>query len=418
MLPGLALLGGPPVIADPHGHFSWPPAVPGLGGRLCDYIDGGGPLSIADRSGVYAELEDALAEVHERRFAIAMSSGTMGLYSAFFGLGIQPGDRVVSTVYSYHATASPLLHLGANVVFCDVESDTGNIDVDALAELVDSDTKAVVTNHMWGHPVDVDAVRSICDAHDASWVEDCSHAHFARYRESYVGRRGDVAVFSLQGNKLLTGGEGGVLLTDRADVYERATLLGHNLRRSRNEVKDPGYADILRTGYGLKFRMHPLAALVALEMLPHCPGWIEERRRTLDRFSAGLAQTNIVQPMARRGYVTSMGAHYGFKPRIDFSDLGISRATLIEALRAEGVDVGVPGSRPFHELALFDATRFEIDGFAKQNNPGPFPGADTYYSSIVSLPTFTFEDSWPLVDQYVEAFHKVLAHVDVLKRLP
>jgi len=382
---------------------------------LADYVASGGPLSIADRSGVYGELEDALARQHERRFALVMSSGTMALYSAFFALGLQPGDEVISTVYSYHATASPLLHLGVRVVFCDVEPDTGNIDVAELAALISPRTRAVVTNHMWGHAVDVDAVRALCDRHGIAWVEDCSHAHFATCRGQLVGTLGDVSVFSLQGNKLLTGGEGGVLLTDDRRVYEQATLLGHNLARSKKTVRDPAYADIRRTGYGLKFRMHPLAAVTVLQMLPHCPEWIASRGRLLHRFEAGLRETGWVLGMARREYATSFGAHYGFKPRVDFSTLGVSRPTLVRALKAEGVEVKVPGSAPFHRLALFDPDRFPVSGYAKHPNRRSFPGADAYYESILSLPTFTLPQQEPLVDCYVRAFSKVGAGMDTFR---
>ena len=152
-----------------------------------------------------------MAALHNRRYALLTSSGTMALYSAFFGLDLKPGDEAISTVYSFHATATPLLHLGAKVVFCDVEPDTGNIDPSKLGELINSRTRAVVTNHMWGHPVDVTAMQEICRRHGLAWVEDCSHAHFSGYEGKLVGSFGDVSVFSLQGNKLLTGGEGGII---------------------------------------------------------------------------------------------------------------------------------------------------------------------------------------------------------------
>ena len=119
--------------------------------------------------------------------------------------------------------------------------------------------------------------------------------------------------------------------------------------------------------------------------------------------------------MARRDYVTSMGAHYGFKPRLDFARLGVSRQTLVAALRAEGLKVSEPGSVPLHRLPLFEADRFAVNGFDKADNSGrSFPGAQAYYGSIVSLPTFTFEQDWPLVDQYVQAFDKVLGRLEEL----
>ena len=416
MAASLALHGGPPVIREPMPHYHWPPEVPDLAGVVSRYIAGGYPLSIVDRSGVYAQLEDRLCELHKRRYAILTSSGTMALYSAFFGLDLKPDDEVISTVYSFHATATPLLHLGVRIVFCDVEPDTGNIDSEIIEGLITDRTKALVTNHMWGHPVDVDTISSVCRKNNLAWVEDCSHAHFSEFNNTRVGTFGDAAVFSLQGNKLLTGGEGGVLLTDNAEIYERATLLGHSLKRSINCVKDPKWSGILRTGFGLKLRMHPLAAVMILHLLEnHCFEWIGCRAKTLEYFSKGLAATGKILPMARRDYVTSMGAHYGFKPRANFKGLGIDRQRFITALRAEGVDVSVPGSLPFHRLPVFEPSRYKIGTFSKADNTGrSFEGAERYYGSILSLPTFTFEKDRPMVDKYVEAFHKVLAHQEEL----
>jgi perosamine synthetase len=413
----LALLGGTPVVQHSEPHFQWPPPLPELPAVIARYLVEGGPVSIVDRSGIYGRLEDKLAALHGRQHAVLVSSGTMGLYSAFFALGLEPGDEVISTVYSFQATAAPLLHLGARVVFCDVEPDTGNIDLAQAEALITPRTRLLVTNHMWGHPIEVARARALCDRHGIAWVEDGSHAHFAQHRGEYVGSKGDVAVFSLQGNKLLTGGEGGVLLCDDRQTYERATLLGHNLKRSQQEVLDPRWAPLRRSGFGLKLRIHPLAAVMVEHLLDHhCFAWIEERERSLARFTAGLEATGMVRGMARRPYVTSMGAHYGFKPRLELERLGISRERLIEALQAEGLDVSLPGSVPFDRMALFDSHRFPLHGYAKHDNSGRgFPGADAYYGCILSLPTFTFEHQWPLMDAYVAAFHKVLGQLEALR---
>jgi dTDP-4-amino-4,6-dideoxygalactose transaminase len=412
----LALHGAQPVIKDPLPHYRWPPQIPELPGVISRYVAEGHPLSIVDRSGIYARLEDRFCELHKRRYAILTSSGTMALYSAFFGLDLKPGDEVISTVYSFHATATPLLHLGVHVVFCDVEPDTGNIDTTQIENLITPRTRAIVTNHMWGHPVEVDAVSAVCGNHGLAWVEDCSHAHFSEYRGERVGTFGDAAVFSLQGNKLLTGGEGGVLLTDDTEIYERATLLGHSLKRSSDCVKNKKWSGILRTGFGLKFRMHPLAAVMIWHLLEnHCFEWIESRAKTLGYFSDGLAATGSVVPMARRDYVTSMGAHYGFKPRMDFAGLGLEREKFVAALRAEGLDVKIPGSLPFYNLPVFEPHRYPIGKFSKSDNNGrSFKGAERYHGSILSLPTFSFPQDVPLIDRYVDAFHKVLSHREEL----
>ena len=142
--------------------YQWPPKIDELGDVVKDYIDQGNPLSIADDGGVYKELESLFSKLHNRKYALLVSSGTMALYSAFFGIGLCPGDEVICTSFSYHATASPLLHLGVKIVFCHVEEDTGNIDVSKIENLVTSNTKAIVSNDQWGHPCDKDGILKIC----------------------------------------------------------------------------------------------------------------------------------------------------------------------------------------------------------------------------------------------------------------
>ena len=271
----LAIAGGRPAVAQPHPHFSWPPPMPELPKVLAQYVAEGGPLSIAGREGIIRELEDAFAARLGRKYALCTSSGTMALYCAFYAVGVEQGEEVISTVYSFHATASPALHLGARLKFCDVEPDTGNIDVRLLDQMVSERTRAIVTNDMWGHPVDKDAVAAICRRHGVAWVEDCSHAHFSQYRGRYVGTFGDVAVFSLQGNKLLSGGEGGILVTDSEEIYRKAVLIGQSLARTEEVVRGTQWEGLGRTGLGLKFRMHPLAAVVAKHVLDnYCMDWI------------------------------------------------------------------------------------------------------------------------------------------------
>lgn len=408
----LAINGGTPAVTIPKPHFQWPPPIDNLGSIVKRYIDMGKPLSIIDRSGVFKELEDRFCFLHERKHALVMSSGTMALYSAYFGLDLKPGDEVISTVYSFHATATPLLHLGVKIVFCDIEEDTGNIDPIMITDLITDRTKAIVTNHMWGHPVDVSKIREICDKFDLAWIEDCSHAHFSEYNHTFVGTAGDVSVFSLQGNKLLSGGEGGILLTDNTEIYERAVLLGHSLKRSEDCVLYPKWREIKHTGFGLKLRMHPLSAVIILHILEnYCFDWIESRRETLAYFSEELAKKNLLKPMARKEYVTSMGAHYGFKPRCDFDKIGIDRLKLVSALRAEGIKVSVPKSKPFHMLSLFNKTTYSSSGTAEALKKRRFQGAETYYGSILSLPTFSFLKDKELIDQYVQGFEKVFRNI-------
>lgn len=383
--------------------YRWPPYIPEMGDLVKDYIDQGKPLSIPDESGIIHELEYDFAKLHHRKYALAVSSGTMALYSAFFALGLSEEDEVICTAFSYHATAAPLLHFGVKIVFCDVEPDTGNIDTAQIEQLITPKTRAIVTNDQWGHPCDKERVLELCRRHGLRYVEDCSHAHFAQYRGRYVGTFGDVACWSLQGRKLLSGGEGGILLTDDQDLYERAVLLGHNLKRPAQSVKNEIYRPLDRTGYGLKLRMHPLAALmIDHELKNYCFSWIESRARTLEYFQSQL-QGTFLRPMARRDYVTSMGAWYGFMPRLDPA-YKVDREHFIRWMNDQQLQISIPKSRPIPDYALFAPDRFPIGHFTK-HPVGTYLNAQSYYAQIVNIPTFTFEE-YDRINRYIEKIHE------------
>jgi len=414
----LAIFGGTPVLNKPLPHWSWPPRYPGMGQVIKDYIDGGSPLSIQGRDGVLAACEDVLKRRLNRRHAIACSSGTMAIYSGYFAIGIQPGDEVICTTVTYHATATPALHFGAKVVLVDVESDTGNIDVGAVADAISPRTRAVASNAMWGHPVQQSALRELCDKSGIAWMEDFSHAHFAEYEGRPVGSWGDVACASLQGNKFVSGGEAGLLVTDSDEIHDRAVLLGHNLKRSLTCVVNPEYRPIGRSGYGLKLRCHPLAAaLIYDQLIHHVDRWIVQRRESLNFLSRALSSLDELRPPVIRDYVTSMGAWYGYKPWVDWSALGVSRDRVVQALQAENLDVDIPGSPPLHDMALFDPDRFEIHGFEKfDNRAQKFPNAESYAAGILSLPTFTGPQDETGLKSMIEGFHKVWANMDELRQ--
>ena len=413
----LALFGGAPVLSEPLPQWSWPPRYAGMGQIVKDYVDGGSPLSIQGRDGVIAACEDEFTRRLNRGHAILCSSGTMAIYSGFFAIGIQPGDEVICTTVTYHATATPALHLGAKIVLVDVEADTGNINVDAVAAAISPRTRAVASNAMWGHPVQQRAIRELCDKTGIAWMEDFSHAHFAEFEGRPVGSWGHVACASLQGNKFVSGGEGGLLVTDSDEIHDRAVLLGHNLKRSMTCVVNPAYSPIGRSGFGLKLRCHPLAAaLIHDQLIHHVDHWITQRSDSLSRLSDELSTLPGIRPPVIRDYVTSMGAWYGYKPWVDWSMLGVTRERVVEALRAENLDVDIPGSPSLHSMAVFDPSQFPINGFEKYDNRDRvFPNADSYAAGILSLPTFTGSQDDVGLNSMIEGFQKVWANLDALR---
>src|SRR5215831_4775279 len=209
--------------------FPWPPVDEEVRAAVLAQLQDS--VSAPDGSGIVARFEAAFAARHRARHALLTSSGTAALHSAYYALGIGPGDEVIVQDYTWHATAMPLFQLGALPVLADVDPN-GEFDLDLAAGLVTGKTKAVVATHMWGNSQDMRRLRSWCDHRGLALVEDCAHAHGASRDGISVGELADAACWSLQRLKLITAGEGGILTTPHRDVYQKAVLLGHPRRAS------------------------------------------------------------------------------------------------------------------------------------------------------------------------------------------
>lgn len=383
--------------------WSWPPQDYSPVDALQRFLSHGGSLTPQGRDGVVRDCEDVLCARFDQTRAVLCCSGTMALYAAFFAVGLGPGDELICPAITFHATASPALRLGAGVVLADVDPLTACIDPAFLEAAVTPRTKALVTNAQWGHPVDQERVRAICDRYGLAWIEDISHAHGASWRGRQVGTWGDLACMSLGAEKMLTGGMGGVLFGKSDELVDRAVLLTHYLHRSKHDVRTPGFEPLARTGYGLKLGIHPLAAVVILDQLQnHFDSWVEERRTSLTRLSTALAELPCLRPPVICPEVTSMGGWYGYKPWVDFQKIGITRESLVRRFHQRGDEVDVPGSPPLSELPLFSDSRWNAS--ASANQKGNFPSASQYAKGILSLPTFTGDRDAVRMEKMLESF--------------
>ncbi|MGW1199154.1 DegT/DnrJ/EryC1/StrS family aminotransferase [Streptomyces sp. NPDC002536] len=257
----LALLGGEPVVSVPGPHFEWPPVTEADRQAVVRQLESA--VSIPDRTGVIADLEDALASYLGLRHVVTTCTGTAALHSMYAAAGVGPGDEVIVPALTFHATATPLFHLGAHPVLADVD-EHGQLDLEDAARRLTDRTKAVVAVHLWGLPEDMDALASFADEHHLMLLEDGSHAHGATWNHQRTGTFGTASAFSLNGPKPLSAGEGGFVATDDTELYYRVLLHGQYNKRCRREI--PATHPLARfavTGMGLKLRIHPLASILA-----------------------------------------------------------------------------------------------------------------------------------------------------------
>lgn len=413
----LALLGGQPTVTAPMPHFVWPPLTEDTSRSVVEQLSAS--ISIYDRSGVIAELEDALAEYHGVRHALLTSSGTAALYSMYAAVGIGPGTEVIVPAYTFFATVTPLLHLGAIPVLADCD-DQGSLDAEDVAERITERTKAIVVTHMWGTPAHVAALRAVAERHGVMLLEDGSHAHGASVGGKKAGTFGRAAAFSMNGPKPLSAGEGGFLLTDDDEVYYRALLHGQYNKRCRSTLphEHPLYRYAV-TGMGLKHRIHPLAASIALDQLGHLDEYLNSRERMADYLCKQLDDLpGIVVPRTEPDVRSSW---YGLILRYQGEELGgLPIERFHEALLAEGCyEADRPGSTcPLNLLPLFQEPGPLLPEYEDTFSyaPGDFPRAETFHQGILKLPVWHREEDLPLMDAYIKAFRKVTqSHRELVK---
>ena len=298
----------------------------------------------------------------------------------------------------------------------------GNIDPARAAEAIGPRTRAVVAAHLWGMPADVGALAGLCLERGLTFVEDGSHAHGATVHGQPVGAFGKVSAFSMNGPKPLSAGEGGFVLTNDADLHVRTLLHGQYNKRCRQQIpsQHPLYP-YATTGMGLKLRIHPLAAALALNQLDRLEERLAGRRRIATQMMERLRVIpGIEVPDVASGNQPSW---YALAVRYRPEYLGkLPIETFLRALKAEGcVDVDRPGSTcPLNLHPLFQHPAPLFPAFADSwpsYRSGQFPAAEDLWSSTIKI-TIPHDDT-PLAMDYVEAFEKVASHhTELIQRKP
>ncbi|MYW01360.1 DegT/DnrJ/EryC1/StrS family aminotransferase [Streptomyces sp. SID3343] len=378
---------------------------------VAEVIRGGEPLT----QGIWRErFEQQFREYVGTRYAMSVTSGTVALETALRLLELRPGDEVIVTPQTFQATAQPLLDLGVDVVFCDVEPDTLDMDPAVLAQLLSDRTAAVLLVHYGGLPARMDEIVSLARRHGALVVEDCAHALGARYRGRRPGSLADIGCFSFHGSKgITTLGEGGMVTFDRPDWAERLDRVRSNdtdyefLPYAGPEHAEPPllpwmrYADevyrhtctrVRRAGTNAT--MSEAAAAVGIVQLGRMTAATLRRRAVAERLDA------VVGDFAHtRTHRAAPGDEHAYHLYTFFLDDTNRRETLVRALDRAGVEVQLR----YFPLHLVPEWR------ARGHGRGACPVAErSWFEAQVNLPChpgLTDDD----VDYLVEALRACLA---------
>jgi dTDP-4-amino-4,6-dideoxygalactose transaminase len=305
------------------------------------------------RSGRWGEIdgdmvgrfETRFAEFQQARHCVAVVNGTAALRIAYRALNIGYGDEVIVPPYTFIATASAALEIGAIPVFADIDPDTYLLDPASVAEAITPRTRAIVPVHVAGCPADMAGIRAVAVRHGLRVVEDAAQAPGATWNGQGVGSLGDLGTLSFQASKNLNAGEGGAIVTNDAELAERVWSL-HNVGRTRTGA---WYHHELLGGND---RLTAFQAALLMSQLDRLPEQMARREYAATYLDTALAGIEGIKPMVRRPEVTAH-AHHIYMFRYDAQTFGgLSRAEFVRALVAEGIPCSAGYSLISDEMAI------------------------------------------------------------------
>ena len=347
-----------------------------------------------------AEFEQRFAEYIGVKHALAVSSCTAALHLSLVAAGIGEGDEVITTPYTFTATAEAIGYTGARPVFVDIHPLTLNIDVSKIEDKITPRTKAIMPVHFAGLPCDIDGILDICQEHELVFIDDAAHAIPAEYNGHHIGSIGDLSAFSFYANKNLTTGEGGMITTNSdyfASIIKPMRL--HGLDKdawARQSNRSIWYYEVASQGY--KYNMTDIQAAMGLCQLMKLDKQHEIRRKYAQIYEAELSEVReIMTPQAEDlnpigKQAISVHSWYLYIIQLQTSQIKINRDEFIDAMGDRNVECSVHYI-PLHLFAFYQ----KLYGYQE----GDFPNAEFAFQRVVSLPMhpgLTEEDIYIVID--------------------
>jgi len=426
----LALEGGPKAVrTDPGDICAWP---------IIDREHEEAVLEVLRRGAmsgtdVTEQFEREFADWHGLEFALAQSSGTSSLHAAMWACGVGVGTEIIAPSFTFWASILPALNLGASVVFAEVEPHSLCIDPADIEHRITEHTRAILPVHYCGHPADMDPIMDIARRHGPKVIEDVSHAQGGLYKGRMVGTIGDVGAMSLMSGKSFAIGEGGILITDEREIFERAAAFGHyertgrpsNFSENKGQITDPELQKFAGVPLGgFKYRMHQLSSAVARVQLRRYPGQVAEIQKAMNHFWDLLEGVPGVRahrpPKDSRSTMGGWYAPHGLYEADELGGLPIEK--FCEAVTAEGAGTSPGANFPLHLHPVFHEA--DIYGHGK---PTIIANADRDLRQpegslpvTESMPRRCFWIPWfkhcrpDVIAEHAAAFRKVAEHADEL----
>ncbi|MDE7030292.1 MAG: UDP-4-amino-4,6-dideoxy-N-acetyl-beta-L-altrosamine transaminase [Lachnospiraceae bacterium] len=346
------------------------------------------------------ELEAKLCALTGAAYAVAVSNGTAALHIAAMAAGVGAGDELITTPITFAASANCALYCGGKPVFADINPATYNIDPGSVQSKLTDRTKAVVAVDFTGQAAPLDELLAICREKGVTLIEDGAHSIGTKYKGKTVGSIADITTFSFHPVKTVTGGEGGAVLTNSRDIYEKLLLArSHGITKDEacyvRESQGPWYHEQISLGYN--YRLTDIQCALILSQIDKLEQFAVRRREIVERYDAAFSQ--IPQLFVQQEIPESDTVRHLYILRIRPELLTIDRRGFFEAMAAENICCNV------HYIPVYWHPYYEKLGYKK----GLCPNAEKLYEEMMSLPIYysmTDQD----VDDVIAAVRKIVAH--------
>lgn len=321
-----------------------------------------------------AEFEKMVADYVGAKYAVAISNGTSALHATCFAAGIKPGDEVITTPLTFAASANCVLYCGGTPVFADVDPKTYNIDPEDIRRKITDKTKAIIAVHLAGQPCDMDEIHKIAKEHHLLVIEDGAHALGSVYKGKKVGTLSDMTTFSFHPVKPITTGEGGMIVTDKEEFYQKMMLFrSHGITRDENLMTrndGPWFYQQLDLGYN--YRITDIQCALGCSQMKKLDRFLARRKEIVAHYNEAFADCeNIVTPYQLPE--TESGWHL-YIVQVKNCD----RREVFEALREHGIAVNV------HYIPVYMHPYYQEHGYKDVH----CRNAEEIYSHIISLPLY------------------------------
>ncbi len=298
------------------------------------------------------EFAKQFAEFQGAKYGVCVNSGTSALYIALKAADVGPGDEVITTAYTFQATVVAILMAHAVPVFVDTAPDSFLLDVSKIEDVITEKTKIILPVHIGGYPADLDALVDIANRHNLKIIEDCAQAHGAEWRGRGVGSWGHFGCFSFQSSKNLCAGEGGIILMNDRELYERAWAL-HNCGRPAPNAE---FGNI--EPFGGNFRMTEWQGALLLSRLARLEAETNYRHMNMRWLDGWFGEIPGIKVTPLDPRATRCGSH-GYKAIFNSEEFeGISRKMFLDAIRAEGIPIGYWYNTPMYRASFLKSNLF------------------------------------------------------------